>query len=116
MGMFDYIRVECELPSEVPDIEKAEWQSKDTPAQYLDEYFLTPDGKLEHTEYDTEIEKTDEAPFGFYLHRRNCRRVFCNKFTGSIRFYAKLPSGRFEFCAFVEWGKVIKIIVIEKPK
>ena len=113
MGMFDYIEVECELPCKVTNLEKAEWQTKDTPAQYLDKYFLTADGRFEHMEYDTRFEDNEDEPFGFYLHRDNKRRVFCSQFTGSIRFYDKLPDGWYEFCVFIEAGRVLKIVPIE---
>ena len=110
MGMFDYIKIECELPCKVVNLEKAKWQTKDTPAHYLDEYFLTVDGRLEHMEYETRVEDNKDAPFGFYLHRDNEHRVFCGGFTGSIRFYDQIGDTCYEFCAFIEAGRILKIV------
>jgi hypothetical protein len=108
MGMYDYIHVECELPIEVPC--EAKWQTKDTPSQFLDDYYLTAKGRLEYDDYEEEIEYNEEAPFGFYVHRKNVHRTFCEDFTGSIRFYDEIEGKWYEFYAFIENGKVLKIV------
>ena len=45
MGLFDYIR--CKYRHEGIDPE-AEYQTKDTPAQYMERYTITEDGRLIH--------------------------------------------------------------------
>lgn len=52
MGMFDYVRCEYPLPDGHGALDG--WQTKDTPAQHLDTYVITPDGRLLHAEYDIE--------------------------------------------------------------
>lgn len=43
MGMYDYIRCECDLPNGRQDWE---YQTKDTPLQRLDTYTISEDGRL----------------------------------------------------------------------
>lgn len=44
MGMFD--NIVCEYPIDAPKT-VTEWQTKDTPNQYLSTYVITKDGKLQ---------------------------------------------------------------------
>lgn len=63
MGLFDYLKIECELPGLTAEqVKSSSWQTKDTPEQYMERYRLTADGKLMHQEvrYDTTPE--DERP------------------------------------------------------
>ena len=71
MGMFD--EVLCRYPLGCPEVQECLFQSKDTPAQFLDLYEIREDGTLWHQVYDCRYEETDEAPLGFYLHRENKR-------------------------------------------
>lgn len=57
MGMFDYIVCEYPLPG-VEHPEQYEWQTKDTPRQFLDYYRIDAEGQLWHEEYDIE----DKSP------------------------------------------------------
>lgn len=43
MGMFDYLK--CEYPLDAPSTVE-EWQTKDTPGQFLGTYTITKDGLL----------------------------------------------------------------------
>jgi hypothetical protein len=72
MGMFDYVRIKWPLPW--PEVQDSVWQSKDTPAQYLDNYEVREDGTLWHEAYDLRHEYTDDAPLGYWQHRDNIRR------------------------------------------
>jgi len=45
MGMFDYVRVECELPDGLPGPDH-EFQTKDTPDCFVSTYTLTSDFRL----------------------------------------------------------------------
>lgn len=51
MGMFDGVR--CRYPLPWPEVQEDTWQSKDTPAQYLELYEIRADGSLWH-EADSE--------------------------------------------------------------
>ena len=47
MGMFDYIRCDMPLPSEpAPPPEDTHFQTKDTPAQWMELYVIRLDGRL----------------------------------------------------------------------
>ena len=71
MGMFDDVR--CLYPLRYPEVQGAAFQSKDTPAQILDQYEIRDDGTLWHEVYDTRVEQSDKAPCGFWVHRDNVR-------------------------------------------
>ena len=87
MGMFDYIRCNYKMPISV--IGNAEYQTKDTPAQFMDHYEIRPDGTLWHQNYD--IQK----------HSRVNKRWERVIITGEIVFYDR----DFEFSAvFVDGG------------
>jgi hypothetical protein len=112
MGMFDYISLRYKLPIKVPDIEKAKWQTKDTPAMFLDHYIIMENGQLCHVDYKLKTVKTNGWP-NFYFKQVKRKLKQCD-FTGSINFYDNLPTGWWEFCAMFEKGKLIKIIPIEQ--
>ena len=46
MGLFDHVRCRYKLPWGA--LQDATWQSKDTPAQYLERYEIRQDGTLWH--------------------------------------------------------------------
>lgn len=117
MGMFDYLR--CKMPLPLPEFQDAEFQTKCTPAQYMDLYVIDETGKLWVEEYDTE-DQSDPNAEGFMKFAGCAARV--NKrmapvaFTGSINFYeclGRYSSGWVEFCAFIDEGQVIKLKLIE---
>ena len=105
MGMYDYIIPECKLPVEVPD--GIEWQTKDTPAQFLDTYRITPEGQLIHGAYTFEtVPKSERDTHGLPLFRRaNPHDEPCD-FTGSIMFYG----GDYKFCAFFVNGQLTRLV------
>lgn len=51
MGMFDYLR--CKYPLPIDGTQHLLYQTKSTPAQFLDHYEIREDGSLWHQEYDT---------------------------------------------------------------
>lgn len=61
MGMFDTLR--CKYPLPVTGASDLVYQTKDTPAQWLDYYEIREDGTLWHEAYDTE----DQSPQGLWL-------------------------------------------------
>lgn len=71
MGMFDIVRIQFPIPW--PEVQDVIWQSKSTPAQYLDSYEIREDGSLWHEAYDERVEKTDKAPMGCWIHQENQR-------------------------------------------
>ena len=85
MGMYDCVH--CLYPTPWPDSETWEFQTKETNAQFLDNYEIRADGTLWHEEYETRIEKTDKAPLGVWIHRDNPRWVQETDYTGQLRIY-----------------------------
>jgi hypothetical protein len=52
MGMFDELK--CHYPLPLAGANALDYQTKDTPAQFLDEYEIRADGTLWHEAYDIE--------------------------------------------------------------
>lgn len=61
MGVFDYITVKYQGHG-IGDVSEEEFQTKDTPAQYLDRYEIREDGTLWHEAYDTEYRSDPTKP------------------------------------------------------
>lgn len=64
MGMFDNITCEYPLPGDAPaDVKAWTFQTKDTPAQMLEHYRITADGKLQHRDvrYEDRSDSTKEG-------------------------------------------------------
>jgi hypothetical protein len=104
MGMFDHVR--CRYPLPDPEAQELEYQSKSTPAQALDNYVITPDGNLLHEEYDTRMEESAEAPFGFYPHRDNCRWVAVD-YRGELEIHTSVeqPASTLKWYSYLLWFK-----------
>lgn len=74
MGMFDYLR--CHYPLPVQGANALEYQTKDTGAQYMDQYEIRADGTLWHEEYDIEDHSDPNAEPGTFASLRGmCARV-----------------------------------------
>ena len=91
-----------------------EYQTKDTPAQLLDNYKIEND-QLWYEEYDSEWIEA-EGPFGGGIRKSNERWVLCNDFDGVVRFYREdEPNGGYKADAWIEYqalfmnGHVIKL-------
>jgi len=69
MGLFDYVTCRYQLPPEFP--QDLEWQSKSTPAQYLDHYEIREDGTLWHEHYTHRIVAVEDDLFGVHIFRDN---------------------------------------------
>ncbi len=95
MGLFDYIIPEYPLPNG-HDPKGEEYQTKDTPAQMLDTYRLTREGRLEHELYDTE-DRSDPNAKGFARFAGLATRVPKGweevPFHGDLTFYTSNVSG-----------------------
>lgn len=85
MGMFD--RVRCRYPLPWFEVQEVVWQSKDTPAQFLDQYEIREDGTLWHEAYTLRVEETEESMLGFYLHRDDEHWVPVSDFCGELEIH-----------------------------
>jgi hypothetical protein len=98
MGMFDWV-----------EWEGNKYQSKDTPNQWCDEYRIDELGRLWVEEYDPELIKDVEHPFGAYIRQNNRRWRECQEFSGTIRFYREdKDHGGYEHGAWIEWEAEFK--------
>ena len=103
MGMFDYMHYESK-----------EYQTKDTPSQFLDHYKIEVDQESGQTflweeNYEAEYVKDTESMFGGHIKRDNLRWEKCEKFDGLIRFYRFENKVWDEYNALFMNGKLIKI-------
>lgn len=61
MGLFDYIKCDYPLPDQ--GMQNAEFQTKDTDAQYMEMYRITTDGRLIHETVTREAVPKSERPY-----------------------------------------------------
>ena len=113
--MFDTIRYQGD-----------EYQTKDTPAQGLDNYKIEQNLEEGHwylwyEEYEAEWIEEEGRFFGGYLNRSNERWVLCDSFDGLVRFYREdKEKGGYKADAWIEYralfmnGQMIKITRIEE--
>jgi len=112
MGMFDYMR--CQYPLPVEGAQELEYQTKDTPAQWLDQYEIRVDGTLWHEDYDIEDRSDQTAD---ELHRilgmmtRVNERWEPEPMTGEIVFYAN----GFAFSAYFVDGMLKHLEILKAP-
>lgn len=134
MGMFDNIK--CKYPLPVERANDLDYQTKDTPAQFLDLYEIREDGTLWHESYDVEdnsegtkweaanpdreLELPEEmkglSRLIGCMTRVNQRWEEIKDFTGEICFYTTLlpkHSGWIEWSAYFENGKVVRMNLIK---
>lgn len=119
MGMFDELRCEYPLPAEGANA--LEYQTKDTPAQWMDFYLIDKDGQLFHEEYDTE-DRSDPGATGWKAlagcaTRVNQRMVRDDDFTGEIRFYDIPGDGQWiEFSSYFIKGKLQSVTLLQDSR
>jgi hypothetical protein len=101
MGVFDYIRYENHT-----------YQTKDTPAQFLENYEIRGD-ELWYKEVEREWCEEDDSLFGGYLNEISHEWKFCRDFDGLIRFYRNDENKWIEYKALFMDGKLIKLESIE---
>lgn len=103
MGMFDYLHYRGR-----------EYQTKDTPAQSLDQYKIEQDQTSGHwylwyEEYDSEWVE-GEGLFGGVIKQSNHHWVHCTEFDGLIRFYYyRSEEDQEEYQALFMDGQMLKI-------
>ena len=124
MGMFDDLVCEMDLP--VHDCPVQSWQTKCLDCA-MDKIAIRADGALVDTQTRRELKPNAPPDPGMEDSRAWFRwradwwetRVGPDRpinYTGSINFYSSDEAERWwEFCAFVESGKVQKILPIEIP-
>lgn len=104
MGMFDNL-----------DYRGRRYQTKDTPAQNLDNYKIEQDQdsghwRLWHEDYDSEWVQESGQLFGGTMKQSNHRWVFCDDFDGVIRFYYyRSDEDQEEYKALFMDGQMLKI-------
>lgn len=108
MGMFDNI-----------EYRGKQYQTKDTPAQMLDNYKIEQDQdsghwRLWHEEYDAKW-VDDEGLFGGSIEQSNHRWVHCWDFDGAIRFYwYRSEQDQEEYRSLFMNGQMLKITLQSK--
>lgn len=110
MGVFDYVRCKLTIPGVTPEME---FQTKDTPAQYLEQYEVRADGSLWHQDYDTE-DRSDPNAEGMarlvgMATAINKRWVRCNS-TGCVDIYHFRPPVELEFALFYINGELRAVV------
>lgn len=123
MGMFDYIKSSFPLP--LPEVQDKQFQTKDTPSQFCDEYEIRADGTLWREEYDI-VDKSDHTKEGIgrligMMTRVNKRWVE-EKFTGEIVFYNQMVDDAYHKGGWVEFsshfidGKLQSVALVKHLK
>jgi len=117
MGMFDNIKCLHKLPIE-KDFSKEIFQTKNTPAQWLDHYEIRENGTLWHENYDIEDRsnpnETGLKRFVGSMTKINKRWEFMKDFIGEIRFYTTYDSNRYciEFSSYFVNGMLKELHLI----
>lgn len=122
MGMFDRIKCRHNLSHveglDDADVAALEYQTKDTPSQFLDQYEIREDGTLWVETYDIE-DRSDPNAVGLMricgaMTRVNKQWKPVSDFIGEIRFYTSLGehhSGWLEFSAYFVRGKTDLVLL-----
>jgi hypothetical protein len=84
MGMFDKVLVYCPLPKTAPSwiTNAILWQTKDTPAQMLETYVITKEGRLIHRTVKYETVPEEERP---YYGKPEWEKSSVARFCGMVR-------------------------------
>lgn len=120
MGMFDNLMCKYPLPTDI-DLKNEMFQTKDTPAQFLDTYEIREDGTLWHENHDIEDHSDPNAKgiikFIGNMTRVNYRWEPVKNFLGEIRFYTDYNKNWIEFSSYFVDGQLNQIhLVKEKEK
>ena len=122
MGMFDYLKCDYPLPEAEGRLHpECHWQTKDTPAQWMDHYHIRDDGALWHLAYDIETQSgvnvdSPAVTLAHPLRHTNERWEPC-LFLGEIRFYRFWDEvkheGWIEYSSYFVHGQLQHIHCIE---
>ena len=88
MGMYD--EVICHYPLPWPEVQNQIWQSKNTPAQYLERYEIRADGTLWHEAYIKRFKKDASSPLGFRLYRDDVHWAQVSDFCGELEIHTSV--------------------------
>ena len=104
MGLYDNVRCRYRLPD--PEAQDLEFQTKSTPAPYLDNYEITEDGRLMHEAYDERWEDAPDSPFGAVMHQDNHRWEPVD-FPGQLEIHGTRedPEGKVRWYSYLLWFK-----------
>lgn len=100
--------------------EGVEYQTKDTPAQLLDNYKIETDQDsghvyLWHEEYDTEFTKDETSLLGVTMKQSNQHWVCCHDFDGAINFYTNGKDDKWiEYHSLFMDGRLLKMEMVNK--
>ncbi|WP_431112987.1 hypothetical protein [Variovorax paradoxus] len=124
--MYDDLRCEFPLPAEGANA--LSYQTKDTPAQFCEQYVIREDGTLWGEEYDTEGQSDRDAEDMMRLigcaTRVNRRPVQVTDFTGKLRFYTfekdsfddRDPGAWVEWSSYFVGGKLKEVHLISDTR
>lgn len=115
MGLFDYIT--CLYP--LPIKGKFNFQTKSTPAQFMDKYEIREDGTLWHENYDIE-DHSDPNAQGFKkfigcMTKVN-RKWEQENFTGEIQFDDVVDNKWIVFSSYFVKGQLKELHLLESDK
>jgi hypothetical protein len=115
MGMFD--RVRCKYPLPDPDAQDLEFQSKTTPAQWLDDYIITQDGRLLHEAYEIRADESEDSSRGGFMERIDQRWETVD-FSGPLEIHArgKSPEGETTWYAYWFWVKDGRVADLQRSQ
>lgn len=111
MGLFDHIECLYPLPLSEADLVRVqgmEFQTKDTPSQFMDMYRIAADGTLWYEEHDIE-DRSDPTAEGVgriigMMTKVNKRWVQVTDYTGEIYFYGGDCAGKPGEISWVEFS------------
>jgi hypothetical protein len=93
MGMFDNIT--CNYPLPVKEAQDCVFQTKDTGAQYMDNYEIREDGTLWHEERMFRwVDEPDKPIIKGHFDVIESNWVFEKNFTGEIEFYTFIDGNK----------------------
>lgn len=117
MGMFDCVRCRYSLP--LGGVQDLVYQTKDTPAQFMELYEIREDGSLWHEAYDMEDRSDPQAAPGSLHAFMGCmtpvrqRWEPMSDFTGEVRFYTSRNDDEWiEFSAYFVQGHLRQLETI----
>ncbi len=104
MGLYDNVR--CRYPLPDREAQDFQFQTKSTPAPYLDNYEITEDGRLLHEAYDMQREDAPGSHNGPFMPRENRRWEpvpFCGQL--EIHTFEEDPAGQLRWYTYLLWFK-----------
>lgn len=111
MGMFDIVTVEYPLP-DAGAAEVREWQTRDFPNPFMENYRLTAEGRLLHECVHYEDQSNPELPMGTFERLAGSRTPVHEgwddvHFHGFLNFYGDKHSGELRMITFApeKFGK-----------